>query len=70
MINEDSFDVMLPFTRDSWRGRIRACRAIGDSLDEADVTSFDQEHGNMLRQIAPPDLEILHYCSITRLKVK
>ena len=43
-----TFHVMeapLPFTREAWQGRFRACRGIGASLGAEDVETFDAEHG-------------------------
>lgn len=54
------FRVHVPFTRNSWCGRIRACRGIGASLTKKDVTEFDREHEYMLRKIAPESFKILH----------
>jgi len=38
------FDEPMAFTRESWRGRIRACRGIGASLTRDAVNDFDREH--------------------------
>ncbi|MBI3709427.1 MAG: class I SAM-dependent methyltransferase [Proteobacteria bacterium] len=54
------YDEAIPFTRDSWRGRMRACRGIGASLPPEDVERFDREHDALLRRIAPDDFTILH----------
>ena len=54
----------LPFTRDSWRGRIRACRGIGASLSAEDVERFDAEHSKLLEEIAPAQFTVLHQMSI------
>ena len=48
----------IPFTRESWRGRIRACRGIGASLVPEEGARFDQEHNGLLRQIAPDTFAI------------
>jgi hypothetical protein len=55
---------LIKFTRESWRGRIRACRAIGASLDTTDVAHFDQDHAKLLEQIAPEKFGILHQLAI------
>jgi SAM-dependent methyltransferase len=52
--------VPLPFTRESWRGRIRACRGVGASLTPDQVQVFDAEHARLLEEIAPPEFSILH----------
>jgi len=35
------FDVDVPFSRASWRGRMRACRGVGAALAPAEVEAFD-----------------------------
>lgn len=62
------FDVLIPFTRESWAGRIRACRGVGASLSPQQVKEFDGEHKRLLSEIAPEQFSILHYCAITVLK--
>jgi len=50
----------LPFSRQSWRGRIRACRGVGASLPPEQTAEFDREHAALLEKIAPPEFTILH----------
>jgi SAM-dependent methyltransferase len=62
-----TFHVMtapLPFTRETWRGRIRACRGIGASLSAAEVERFDAEHGRLLATIAPDEFTVLHQIAL------
>ncbi|NLS76540.1 MAG: class I SAM-dependent methyltransferase [Chloroflexi bacterium] len=54
----------LPFTRDSWRGRIRACRGVGAALSPEQTEAFDAEHAALLQRIAPERFTILHQMSI------
>ena len=54
------YDEPLPFTRESWCGRIRACRGVGATLDPDEVASFDEEHTALLKRIAPPTFSVLH----------
>lgn len=54
------FDVAVPFTRDSWRGRIRASRGVGASMTPEQVADFDQEHAELLDRIAPPAFTLTH----------
>ena len=54
----------VPFTRDTWRGRIRACRGIGASLAAEEVERFDAEHSRLLATIAPDEFTVLHQMSI------
>jgi SAM-dependent methyltransferase len=36
------FDADVPFTRESWRGRMRACRGVGATLPATEVDAFDR----------------------------
>jgi SAM-dependent methyltransferase len=54
------YDEPIPFTRERWRGRIRACRGVGATLSPEGVAEFDSEHAELLRRIAPPRFSVLH----------
>ena len=54
------FDEAVPFTRDSWRGRMRACRGVAATLSPAEVAAFDAEHDTLLAQTTPPQFTVLH----------
>jgi SAM-dependent methyltransferase len=55
-----AYEEGIPFTRESWRGRICARRGIGAALPVDEVERFDREHDELLRQIAPETFPILH----------
>lgn len=65
-----TFDVNVRFTRDSWNGRIRACRGVGASLPEDKIEEFNKEHMELLEKIAPKSFDILHLAEMVVLKVK
>ncbi len=54
------YDEDIPFTAEAWRGRIRACRGIGATLDDDAVQRFDRAHAGLLAEIAGPRFTILH----------
>ena len=54
------YDEAITFTRESWRGRIRACRGIGAALAAEAVGAFDTAHDALLREIAGERFAILH----------
>ena len=54
------YDESIPFTNESWRGRFRACRGIGATLSDDEVTVFDEAHDRMLREIAGEEFTVLH----------
>lgn len=54
------YDVPVPFTPESWRGRIRACRGVAAALNEAEVKQFDNEHEQLLKETASENFTVLH----------
>lgn len=54
------FDEAVPFTHESWRGRMRACRGVGATLAAAEVEAFDAEHARLLERIAPAQFDVRH----------
>lgn len=54
------YDEPIRFTRDAWRGRIRACRGVGATLSPEEVARFDDAHDHLLRSIAPEQFTVLH----------
>ena len=67
---QEEYDVMISFTRESWHGRMRACRGVGASLFEEDLINWNKEHKQMLEKYANEKFEVLHYISIAELTLK
>lgn len=67
-LHSEVFDVKVPFTRESWNGRIKACRGIGASLSNEEIAAFEREHLALLEKIAPESFEVLHYCAVCVLE--
>ena len=59
-IETSSFDVEVPYTRDAWRGRMRASALLGATLSAARVEAFDQELGALLRRGYPETFTVPH----------
>lgn len=55
-----AYDEPIRFTRESWRGRMRACRGIGASLPADRVQAFDEEHAALLESEVPEEFDVLH----------
>ena len=70
MEKHEEYDLMVPFTKESWHGRMRACRGVGASLSEEELSSWDAEHRALLEEIAPEEFEVLHYASFAVLRKK
>lgn len=58
------------FTRETWHGRVKTCRAIEASLSPEKIAEWEREHNEMLAAFAPPEFDILHYAAIAELKLK
>ena len=69
-IDHEEYDLMVPFTKESWHGRVRASRGIGASLNPEELSRWDAEHRALLDEIAPEKFDILHYGAITVLQKK
>jgi len=54
------YDEAIPFTHESWRGRMRALRGIGATLDAAAIAAFDAEHQELLKALTPDPFTVLH----------
>ena len=70
LVSHDEFDLKVPFTRESWNGRMKACRGIGASLPTEKIKMWEAEHKKLLEKIAPESFEVLHYAAIAELRVK
>ena len=68
--NAIAFDIDVLFTRESWNGRMKACRGIGASLGEEEIRAWEREHMELLEKIAPAKFDVLHYGAIAELKVR
>ncbi len=64
----EEYYLPVHFTRESWNGRMKACRGVGASLTEEQIRQWEQEHLQILRDIAPDEFEILHYAASAQLK--
>jgi SAM-dependent methyltransferase len=64
------YDEPIAFTRESWRGRIRANRAIGAALSPEAVAAFDAEHDALLRSSVGERFTVLHRLDAHLLEFK
>ncbi len=56
------------FTRESWNGRIKACRGIGASLPPERIAAWEVEHRALLESIAPEEFDVHHYAALAWLR--
>lgn len=69
LVYHEEYPLKVHFTRESWNGRMKACRGVGASLTEEEISAWEQEHRKLLDEIAPLEFDILHYGAIAELKV-
>lgn len=64
----ENFAVDIPFTRESWDGRMYACRGVGAAaLSDSQKAEFRRRHQALLANF-PPQFQIPHWVSILDLK--
>ena len=49
---------------------MKACRGVGASLSGEELKRWDQEHRNLLDEIAPEQFEVRHYAALAVLRKK
>ena len=62
------YRLKVHFTRESWNGRIKACRGIGASLTDEEILMWEQEHRELLMRIAPDRFDVAHYAAMSELR--
>ena len=65
--DHEEYDLKVPFTRESWHGRMRACRGVGASLDADELARWDEEHKLLINEIAPERFDVQHYAALALL---
>jgi len=64
------YDIPVPFTRESWNGRMKACRGVGASLNSDELEKWEEEHKKLLEKIAPERFDVLHSAAFAVLTKK
>lgn len=68
LVPHEEYKLAVPFTRESWHGRMKACRGIGASLAPEEIARWEQEHKALLARIAPERFDVLHYAALAQLQ--
>lgn len=68
LVYRGEYPLNVRFTRESWNGRMKACRGVGASLNEKQIADWESEHLALLEKIAPPEFDIRHYAAMAELK--
>ena len=68
--NAITYDIEVPFTRETWHGRIKASRGIGaSSLSKEKIAAWEKEHISYMNTL-PETFNILHYATVLDLKAQ
>ena len=67
--DREEYELKVPFTRESWHGRMIACRGVGASLSSEELERWDHEHREFLNNV-PESFDVLHYAAVAILKRK
>lgn len=68
LANAVTYDIPVHFTRETWHGRIRACRGIGaSSLGAEEIAAWETEHLAYLATV-PPEFDIPHFVTVLDLQ--
>lgn len=66
----EEYPLLVRFTRESWNGRMKACRGVGASLSESEIAEWGREHKSLLETIAPEEFDVKHYAAIAELMAR
>ena len=69
LIDHEEYELKVPFTKESWHGRMIACRGVGASLSPENLASWEAEHKKLLENV-PDSFDVLHYAAVAVLKRK
>lgn len=68
--NAIAYDIKVPFTRETWHGRMKACRGIGaSSLSAEEIAAWEREHKSYMKTL-PETFDVLHYATVLDLQAK
>lgn len=68
LVFHEEYPLSVTFTRESWNGRMKACRGVGASLSEEEISEWEREHLKLLAEIAPEKFQIKHYAAVAELE--
>lgn len=69
-VYHEEYDLNVRFSKESWHGRMKACRGVGASLSGNELEAWEKEHRELLDRIAPDEFDVHHYAAIAELVKK
>ena len=70
IVKREGFDVNVPFTRQSWHGRLKACRGTAVSMTPEQLAEWERDDMALLESKAPEQFSILHHAAFCILEKK
>ena len=70
VLYHEEYLLNVHFSRDTWNGRMKACRGVGASLFKEELKEWEAEHLKMLSEIAPEEFDIKHYAALVELQAQ
>ena len=70
LVHSEEYRLNVHFTRESWHGRMKACRGVGASLTADEIGRWEKEHLDLLNRTAPDEFDVLHYAAMAELRLK
>lgn len=67
-VHQEEYDVDVPFTRETWNGRVKACRGVGASLSTEEVATWEKEHKALLDRIIGESFSVKHQVRMLELR--
>lgn len=68
LVYHEEYPLEVRFTRETWNGRMKACRGVGASLSDDKISQWESEHMMLLEKIAPEEFTVKHYGAMAELK--
>jgi SAM-dependent methyltransferase len=69
LVLQKEYRVDVPFTREGWHGRMRACRGVGAAMNKSQLRAWNEDHMKMLNENAPEEFMVKHYVALAELQV-
>ena len=70
IIEREEYLLDVHFTRETWHGRMKACRGVGASLTQEEIGKWEEEHLKMLSECTPEEFDVRHYAALAELQAK
>ena len=70
VVHTSEFLLDVPFTREKWNGRMKACRGVGASLPPEKIEEWEKEHIAMLEEMTPVEFTVKHFAAVAQLRKK